>query len=310
MIVTYKKANIKLPDFLIVGAAKSGTTSLYHYLRGHPQIFMPENKEPWFFSFMGNDTSFESPDPLNGIIHEISTYAELFENASTHQIIGEASPSYLYTYETAIENIQQLYQEKSTKLKIVIILRTPSERAFSQYKHFKKNCQEPLSFAKAIQQNVIKERLNNNWSIFYDYIGFGLYYKQVKAYLDNFDKVKIIFFEDFKNNTEQVVKDLLQFLGADEQIVPDNIGEQYNVSRVLRTDTLTPLYRFLFFGNNKFKKMVANLLPKSLKDKTEALIRQILLKQKTIPAKEKKKLESLYETDYKKLVELIDSTNQ
>jgi len=305
MDISVSSEKLKLPDFLIVGAAKSGTTSIYNYLKEHPEIFLPDKKEPWFFSFMDDPQNFESPDPLNGIVSDISEYEKLFEPASDKQIIGEASPSYLYTYKTAIENIKEVYGEKHKKLKIVIMLRNPADRAFSQYMHFKENLQEPLSFWQAIDPETIRKRLNNNWNIFYDYIGFGMYYKQVEAYLNAFEQVKIISFEDFKNNTEQVVKDLIQFLGANENILPSNVNKKYNVSRVIRTDTLSPIYRFLLFGDNKIKKSLANMLPEKARDKLEKMIRKILSKRKKLSKKEKEKLMSVFREDYTKLDELL-----
>ncbi len=310
MEVTYNKKNIILPDFLIVGAAKSGTTSLYRYLKAHPQIFMPDNKEPWFFSFMDNPVSFESPDPLNGIISDITEYEELFNTAGNHQVIGEASPSYLYTYQTSIQNIKEVYGENSENLKIIIILRNPADRAFSQYMHFKKNLQEPLDFWQAIDQQTIQQRLNSNWNIFYDYIGFGMYYRQVKAYLETFENVKIITFNNFKTNTDQVVKEVLDFLGADKTIMPENTSNKYNVSRAVRTDALAPVYRFLFLGGNKFKKSIAAMLPAPVRKKLEKLLRNILSKRKTLSTEKKKQLMTIFEDDYNKLIELINAHRQ
>jgi len=297
----------KLPDFLIVGAAKSGTTSLYFYLKEHPQIFMPENKEPWFFSFMDNPTQFKSPDSLGGMVSNLQDYTNLFEDANNNQIIGEASPSYLYTYETTINNIKKVYGEQYKDVKIIILLRNPVDRAFSQYQHFKKSMREPLSFRQAIKPETIRKRLNDNWSFFYDYIGVGMYYKQVKSYLENFENVKVILFDEFKNDTSRVVKDLLLFLEADASLLPQNIGKKYNVSRVLRKDFLTPLYRFLFFSNNKVKRTLANLLPVKTKDKLIDTVQKLLLKRKKLEKREKKEIMKIFDEDFKKLKELINS---
>jgi hypothetical protein len=105
----YKKSEgtiAKLPDFLIVGAGKSGTTSLYHYLRQHPQIFMPEIKEPKFFAFAETPTSFVYPKGTT-IIWNFDEYKSLFEPAREDQKLGEASPIYLRYYEKTIENIKK-----------------------------------------------------------------------------------------------------------------------------------------------------------------------------------------------------------
>src|SRR5579864_7934349 len=98
-----KQANgPRLPDFFIVGHAKSGTTALYEMLRDHPQIFMPDMKEPWFFS---TDMRPRFPPPRSGPAPEtLEEYLALFRDAGPHQRAGEASSSYLWS-RTAAQGI-------------------------------------------------------------------------------------------------------------------------------------------------------------------------------------------------------------
>ena len=100
--------NIKLPNFLVVGAAKAGTTSLYHYLKEHPEIFLPEIKEPKFitsqiveYPFRGNGDELVE----KGIIKRIAEYAALFTGSENATVIGEASADTLYYYERAVSII-------------------------------------------------------------------------------------------------------------------------------------------------------------------------------------------------------------
>ena len=102
MKISYENQNIDLPDFLIVGAARSGTSSLYFYLREHPEIFMPEFKEPHFFSFLGK----ESPHPGRRQPWNVADYSELISPADPGQLLGEASTSYLYYFDESIGNIK------------------------------------------------------------------------------------------------------------------------------------------------------------------------------------------------------------
>ena len=85
----------RVPDFFIVGHAKSGTTALYEMLRTHPQIFLPEGKEPWFFA---TDMRPRFPPPHAGALPEVlEDYLALFEGAQPGQRVGEASSSYLWS---------------------------------------------------------------------------------------------------------------------------------------------------------------------------------------------------------------------
>ena len=206
MIVNYKGKEAKVPDFMIVGAAKSGTTSLHHYLGQHPEIFMPKVKELFFFSFMDSPPNLSANDPLRGrTVHRLEDYIEHFKAAKENQIVGESCPSYLYTYKNTIRNVKTVYQEKYIDLKIIIVLRNPAERAWSHFTMKKNYEQEPLdNFKEAVGPELVDRRLKEGWNIGYDYIGFGMYYEQVKAFLEEFPHVKLLLYDDFCNDAMRV----------------------------------------------------------------------------------------------------------
>ena len=116
-----------LPNFLIIGSAKGGTSSLHYYLRQHPQIFMPDLKEPRFFALEGETLNFQNPD--SAINHDSVTnlreYKNLFANAINEIGIGEASPLYLYS-EKAVRRIKHYVPDA----KLIVILRNPVDRSF------------------------------------------------------------------------------------------------------------------------------------------------------------------------------------
>lgn len=305
MIIEREGKRIKLPDFLIVGAAKSGTTSLYYYLKQHPQIFLPEIKEPWFFSFMDSPPSYVSPDPLKGVIWRLEDYLKLFDFSKDGQIIGEASPSYLYTYQTTIKNIKKVYGKRYKDLKIIIILRNPVDRAWSQYMHFKRDLIEPLDFEEAIKPEVIRWRLENNWSIFYDYIGFGMYYEQINAYINNFPQVKIFLYDDLKNKTEQLLKEVFIFLNVDKDFIPSNIKKIYNQSGIIRWQALSPIYKIIIDNKSLLKRSVKLILPRKIRvNLKEMIIYKIFLKKKTLPPDIREKLSDIYKEEMLKLKEM------
>ena len=179
----------KLPNFLIVGAAKSGTSSLHNYLNQHPDIFMPtfnkngvNVKEPQFF------VKEKVMDRIHSGVWDWENYIDLFKQAESHQAIGEASVFYLYYYEEAIKNIKRYL---NNEIKIIIILRNPIDRAFSAYTHVSRSVKENLSFEEAIEledKRLIKDK---KLTPMVRYKDMGLYYKMVNAFLKSFDNVHL-----------------------------------------------------------------------------------------------------------------------
>ncbi len=301
MIIHIKGEKVKLPDFLIVGAARSATTSLYYYLRKHSQIFMSAIKEPYFFSFMNNPPNYVSPIKLDIVKWKIEDYIELFKGAKDNQVIGEASTSYLYTYPTSIENIKRIYGANYKKLKIIIMLRNPVDRAYSQYLVFKRDNVEYLSFKEATKPDMIKKRLGDNWNIYYDYIGFGMYYDQIRAYVEEFPETRIFLYDDLLKNPENLLKDIYAFL---------NIGfinisgkERYNQSGIPKNKSIhNLLINSIPFVFKPFKK----LLPKNIGTKIKYKMFEMNLKKPDSDDKERGCLSSIFEEDIKKTAQLIN----
>ncbi len=140
--------NERLPNFIVVGAPKCGTTSLYHYLRQHPQIFLPERKELHYFSFRFMEQLLSGPGDRNILATSCRTFAEYaayFSPAREQRALGDISPSYFYFVEVC--------QEMRVRLgvpKIIIMLRDPVEKAFSQYMHLIRDGRETLDFKAAL----------------------------------------------------------------------------------------------------------------------------------------------------------------
>ena len=154
-----------LPNFLIIGSAKAGTTSLHYYLNQHPEIYMTAVKEPRFFALEGKNLNFSGPD--KDIINStsVTTYEEyiaLFEEVSSEKAIGETSPLYLYS-EKAIQRIHHYLPD----VKLIVILRNPIDRAFSCYTHLLREGYESLSFADSLKAE--EGRIHDNWAHLWHY---------------------------------------------------------------------------------------------------------------------------------------------
>ena len=229
----------KLPNFLIVGAPKSGTSSLHYYLKQHPEIYMSPVKEPRFITaqFIKFPLKGIRDDRLEKIIvKSFDEYKKLFSKVKNEKAIGEASIDNLYFYENAIKYIKKYLGE----VRIIIILRNPIDRAFSAYQMFVRNLREPLSFEDALKAE--QERKNNNWAFGWHYLSVGFYYKQVKAYLENFSQVKVYLFDDLKTDALGVAKDIFMFLKVNMSFAPD-VSHIYNISGIPKNRFI---HNFLF----------------------------------------------------------------
>jgi len=300
-----------LPDFLIVGAAKSGTTSLYYYLRDHPEVFMSSPKEPYFFTYMGQRIKFSSPEKFHKIYSNLKDYLKLFYKVKRDQMIGEASVTYLLKYNQTIKNLKKVYGNKCRDIKIIIMLRNPADRMWSQYNHFKRDLNEPLPFDKAIRPAKIKQRMSKNpWNPFYDYIKAGEYFESVKEYLKNFKNVKIIFFEEFKEDTESVVNDVYQFLSVDNSfITPKGATNQvYNRGGQFRDELkfFLPFYRRFIDRKGSLRKITRKFVSLKIRSKIDEILQNFSLKRRFLSRNLTKKIiREYYEEDLKKLMTLL-----
>jgi hypothetical protein len=188
-----------MPNFLIIGAMKSGTTALYHYLRQHPQVYMSPKKEPRFFALEAERLYLDRTDdqkPLQTLssVADIEAYRALFEGVSKEVAIGEASHWYLYSprlRESEQHYIPEVIKHYTPSVKLIAVLRNPAERAYSQFLHFVRSGLEPLTdFAQALREEEARKR--NNWP-FENYLSRGFYYDQLKRYFDRFahDQIKV-----------------------------------------------------------------------------------------------------------------------
>ena len=212
---------MKLPNFLIIGAAKGGTTSLYAYLRQHPQVFMSVPKEPTFFGNEGTDGLFNGPHDEDRAYHSrvitnIGDYSALFRDVTHHKAIGEASVYSLYLPK-APEQIRK-YVPNAV---MFAVLRNPADRAYSAYLHVVRQAREPLSFAAALLREP--ERIRLNWNPLWHFKAMGFYYEQVKRYYDLFgrDQVHVYLYEDFQKEPLAIIRQVLEILGVDSSFAPD-----------------------------------------------------------------------------------------
>ena len=168
-----------LPNFIVVGAPKAGTTSLYYYLKQHPQIYLPSQKELHFFTYRILIEKSAGPgdeSSLKKLCSSLSEYCEYYRNVTDEKAIGEVSPSYFYHSDVSEKIIQTL-----GNIKIVICLRNPIDRSYSNYLHKLRNGVETLTFKDALLEE--NNRRVMGWGDFWFYSGHSLYYDKVRKYI-------------------------------------------------------------------------------------------------------------------------------
>jgi hypothetical protein len=192
-----------LPTFIIIGAAKCGTTSLSAYLRRHPQVFVTEPKEPHFFSHrwkMG-----------------LAWYEGLFQGSDTHPARGEASTS--YTQAPHPQGVPERIASVVPDAKLIYLLRNPVERIRSQYVHFVDRGREDRPLHQAVAENPI-------------YLDSSRYAFQIETYLEHFDRQRLLVLssEDLRHNRRAVLRRVFDFIGVDPQVEVPDLDRELNRS--------------------------------------------------------------------------------
>jgi hypothetical protein len=236
------------PNFLLVGAGKSATRSLYNYMIQHPDVFMPKLKEPQFF------VASEVKDRIQKWVEDYDEYTKLFDGSSGRKAIGEASVMYLFFYEEAIRKIKKYL---GNQVKIMMILRHPAERAYSAYNFVHvNNPDEKYSFEEALMKE--DERWENRSALFMQYRRMGLYADAVKAYVENFPNVHIMWYDELRSDPAKVLKGVFQFLGVNPNVNIDYTRQWNKGGKKWKN----PVLRWLFMSDNLFKKTYKVFFPK------------------------------------------------
>ncbi len=209
----------RFPEFLVIGAARAGTTALHGYLRQHPQIFMPELKEPNFFAFQGETLACRGPgaEYINNSITDPRAYEALFAPAPPGAIRGEASPLYLFA-----ENSAARIAAWRADMRLVAILRNPVDQAFSHFLYATKQAIETeADFTHALA--LEDERLAAGWQPLFGYSRFPRYGEQLQRFLDVFPRERLFIrlYEDFREDPQGLMRDLFAFLGVEAGFAPD-----------------------------------------------------------------------------------------
>ncbi len=216
------KSQPKTIDFLIIGAAKSGTTTLYEWVKEHPQLYMPKGKELPFFT---------EPHYNKGLQWYLDTH---FAGAPADKLWGKATPQYMHGINGVMpEAVARRIHTDLPEVKLIAVLRDPVERAYSHYKMAVRRGHETRSFDAVVKEMTTKagvEKARAYQTETNSYIVTGEYGRILKYYFDLFDasQIKVYFADDLETSRKWLIKDLFEFLGVDSDFRPKNLFTDYH----------------------------------------------------------------------------------
>lgn len=261
-----------LPNFLIIGAAKSGTTSVYNYLKQHPEIFFSPVKEPNFF-LVENKYEEWQRTPLKrelskNFIWTLEEYLKLFDAVKKEKAIGEASPTYLNSPEAA-KNIKRYIPNA----KLIAILRNNADRIFSAYTMFVRLGHEKRTFEQALSDEINQKMTGG-------YMQQGFYFDRINLYYKEFsrDQLRIYLYEDLKNRQMWLLEDIFKSIGVDQTFEPDT-SQSHNVTPKM---AINSKMGSLLEGKNNIISNLKSYLPPKVKNALKSYIDKKLYKKPQI----------------------------
>jgi hypothetical protein len=239
------------PDFIIIGTQKGGTTSLFHYLSQHPQLNLPSTKEIHFFT--------------KKYQYGLNFYKTYFPFKQKGKLSGEATPYYLYH-----PLVPERMFNHFPKIKLIVMLRNPVDRAFSQYNMEKKLSNEDRSFKTAIKdelkqfkdwnKDILKSKNHNAQHAYHSYLTRGLYKEQVERWLKYYKKEQMLFIksEDFFKDPENELHKVFSFLKIEKVNIKDLKPKLQGNYTQLDDAFYTQLAKFFNYRNNKLTNVIGD----------------------------------------------------
>ena len=316
MKVIFNNRKVNLPDFLIVGAMKSGTTTIYKWLSSRSDVFFPK-KEPRFFVCTESPIYYRNWFWRNELVCSFDDYISMYSKMPNGVIAGDASVCYLHQYDIAIKNIKFFYGTRAKDLKIIIILRNPVDRAISHLvaskkinvineliKEYKLYERYGFNHRRMINNEILK---GNKGSVEEFFFWSSMYSKQVKAYMENFRNVRIYIFERFVKDPRKYYIDLLQFLGLSPKDDYSKLYKKYNEKKGIPNGKIGAYFdKVLLYTLKYLPYQVRELIPYEVRKSFKEVAKKFFYKDFTLSNEEKKKLYLLFEDDIRELERLLN----
>ena len=290
-----------LPNFVLIGASKAGTSSLANQLGQHPQVFMSPNKEPMFFALHAQSVGRNRAGALQweGAVSTWEEYQALFDGVTDETAIGEASTVYL-----ALPGVAEAIQRHLPDARLIAILRDPSARALSAHAMcVGMGIENVTDFSEAIRE----EGPSTYWR---PYLRAGLYFEQLERYYRLFDpnQILVLLYDDFLHSPTQVLDTVFRFLGVSDRFVP-NTSVWLNPNPAATAPRSKALDEFMN-KSHPLKALAKALVPASLRSRAVEGLRkrnQVGVPRSTqrLTATDRRFLVEFYRDDILKLEALL-----
>jgi hypothetical protein len=283
----------QLPNFLVLGTAKAATSSLYVYLKQHPDIYLSPITELNFFAHEGRDLNFRGPGDLeyiwsDSLVATYEDYCKQFASVNGEAAVGEVSTHNLYSPQAPA-----LIKRYIPNVKMIAMLRHPAERAFSAFAHMVRDGREETGdFTAALAREPA--RIRDNWEPLWHYKSMGFYGAQLSRYLDIFDReqIRVYLYDDFMAGPLDVMQDIYRFIGVDAAFVPD-MSEKYNVSTMARSRQLQDM----MMGKSYVRSALRSLVPASARSRIRDYVLQHNTRRLRLAPGARQKLGNNYRDD-------------
>lgn len=288
------------PDFLIIGAPRAGTTALYRFLMQHPDVFLPEQKEPHFLCVAHRNLGFQGPgDELvnRRWVTSPEDYRALFRPADEAQVRGEASTNYLWC--PRAPGIIERHLGRDVQM--VAILRDPVDRAWSMFHYLRREGYEPCArFEDALARE--DERAAAGWAPTWRYVSVGRYAEQLERYRQRFDPMRLLIqrYEDLERDPTAMLSHVRRFIGVGDDHDPD-VTVRHNVSGQLRSRWLHNLLTESWPG----RELVRRHAPAGLRDLAARIVARNVRPPETLQPDTRRRVLPRFVDDIEALEDLL-----
>lgn len=289
---------LTLPNFFVVGAGRSGTTSLHHYLAGHPDVHVCAEKSPNFFVAQDPLPEWEGAHVRRMAaqwVTDRAAYEALFASAAGAPAVGEVSPVYLQSL-AAPRRIARA----CPGARIVAILRDPVDRAYAHFLGRRRDGLEPRAdFARVVEEELSRPLPDE--VAFGSYLGCGRYHHFLAPYFEHFprERVRVLLFDDLAADAAAVARELFSFLGVDPQHVPDTEHRHGRTGEIRN-----PLVRFAWTRSVGVRTAMRPYLTARVRDVARPAVLHDLERRPLDPAL-RARLADLFRDDVARLEDLI-----
>jgi hypothetical protein len=290
-----------VPNFLVAGAARSGTTGLVEGLRAHPQVFVTDPKEPHYFALHGTTPAFAGPGDAQTInrvaVTDRAAYLSLFPDRPDLRALGDGSVSTLYYHERAIPEVLAMNPD----MRVVVLLRDPVARAYSSHQYLRARGFEPLeSFLDAVAEEPLRRA--DNWHHLWHYTEMSKYADAVAAWRAAVpaDRLGIWFYEDMDADYEGTLDQVYRFLDLP---VVDGAGQGVPRVNVSGAPRFQRLQQGLWWATKH--ELVRSTVKHVTTFRFRERVRRLALRRDEIPVAAREQLAPVFADDLARLRELL-----